>query len=128
MVVNAPTASRATFLRRTVVNQLTVDKLKKGLPGEKGERAGGCPAARNAEQHRVAPRNLQPKRRPIVRRVLQARPRSRAIVMWGRRSARAIAACVAEDSPVLRFTRTNQKATPSRRYRQRTTPHRESRH
>jgi hypothetical protein len=32
MVVNAPTASRATFLRHTVVSQLTVDKLNKELP------------------------------------------------------------------------------------------------
>jgi hypothetical protein len=32
MVVNEPTASRAAFLRRTVVCQLTVDKLNKELP------------------------------------------------------------------------------------------------
>jgi hypothetical protein len=32
MVVNAPTASCTAVLRRTVVSQLTVDKLNKQLP------------------------------------------------------------------------------------------------
>jgi hypothetical protein len=76
MVVNAPTASRAAFLRRTVVSQLTVDKLKKGLPKGKGERVRrrkatapeSYPTARNDEQHQ-AHRNLQPRRCWIVHRV-----------------------------------------------------------
>jgi hypothetical protein len=38
MVVNEPTASRAAFLRRTVVGQLTVDKLNKELPNAVPER------------------------------------------------------------------------------------------
>jgi len=95
MVVNEPTASRAAFLQRTVVTQLTVDKLNKELPRWKGERFWRGKATAPATARRLgmasgiaqALRNLQPRRCSIACRVFQARCRLRAMMMWRRRSA-----------------------------------------
>jgi hypothetical protein len=81
MVVNESTASRTAFLRRTVVCQLTVDKLNKELPRWKGERLwrgkATAPAAAQPPEMAIglaaALRNLQPRFFLNACRVSQAR-------------------------------------------------------
>ena len=78
MVVNEPTASRTAFLRRMVVSQLTVDKLKKELQREVPERSwqskrGLRTGDRDGIGSVEALRNLRPRLLSMAARVSQAR-------------------------------------------------------